>query len=221
MMTSPKLISLQVALPKNLGTEGAKNPHDRSWSTGFFKEPIAGPAWLGETNLVGDGQADLTVHGGPDKAVLVYSAEHYPLWKKELKVNHFPYGAFGENFTVSNMTEQTVCIGDRYALGDAVVEVSQPRQPCWKLARRWRMRKLPALVAANGRSGWYIRVIQEGYVEMGNEFKLIEQSCPELTISRVNDLMYNPEKNISALHDLIGCKSLAENLRFAFASFLQ
>ncbi len=208
------VVSLQVGLPKHLGTPGAKSPHNRPWYTGFFKEPVSAPVWLGNENLGGgDGQADRTVHGGPDKAVLVYSADHYPLWREELDLKDFPYGAFGENFTVNTLTEKNVCIGDRFAIGEATVEVSQPRQPCWKLARRWKMRRLPALVVANGRSGWYIRVLKEGNVRSGDAVKLLAQKYPQWTVQRVNECIYMPLENISALEELIGCESLSSGLR--------
>src|SRR5690606_18685860 len=108
---------------------------DRPWTTGFFKEPTLGPVWLGRTNLEGDGQADLVHHGGPDKAVLAYSADHYAAWREVLNNPALPFGAFGENFTIEGLKEADVCIGDTWKVGDeATIQLSQPRQPCWKLA---------------------------------------------------------------------------------------
>ncbi len=116
-----------------LGIANAPDPMDRPWSTEFFKEPVQGMIWLGSTNLAGDGQADLKHHGGVEKAVLVYAAEYYPSWRSRLNLPNLSHRAFGENFTVADQTEASVCIGDIYDIGEVQVQVSQPRQQCWKL----------------------------------------------------------------------------------------
>ena len=172
------LYSVQVGMPRSYGSEDAFDPHDKPWMTGFFKTPVEGPVFVGSTNLVGDGQADLKNHGGVDKAVLAYSADHYPKWRDELRLPDMPCGAFGENLTIAGLSEQSVCIGDLFRLGEVLFEVSQPRQPCWKLARRWRMHELTGLVVNNGRSGWYLRVLSEGSVEAGMPVTLIERPNP-------------------------------------------
>src|ERR1700684_3044472 len=140
------LTSLQVGMPRNYGFEDAADTHDKSWTTGFFKAPIDGPIFVGTTNLAGDGQADLKNHGGVDKAVLAYSADHYPKWRDELGMPAMPHGAFGENLTFAGLSEESVSIGDILRIDAVTFEVSQPRQPCWKLARRWRMHELVAAV---------------------------------------------------------------------------
>src|ERR1700685_2382089 len=140
------LHSIQVGLPKNYGLEHASDPHDKPWTTGFFKAPVDGPVFVGRTNLEGDAQADLINHGGVDKAVLAYSADHYPKWRRELELPDMPSGAFGENLTIAGLSEESVCIGDTLRIGAVSFEVSQPRQPCWKLARRWRMHQLTGFV---------------------------------------------------------------------------
>lgn len=185
-----KLVTLCVGKPQSYGSPDATNTHDKPWTTGFFKSPIVGRAFLGRTNLAGDGQADLKHHGGPDKAVLAYSAEHYPDWKSEIN-RDLPHGAFGENFTVEGLSERTVCLGDVYSLGTARVEVSQPRQPCWKLARRWRMNELVAMVIQNGRSGWYLRVLEEGMVEPGMTMTLLDRPESEWPIARANHILHH------------------------------
>src|ERR1700680_3683799 len=141
-VTPSILYSIQIGTPKSYGFEEAVNTHDKPWTTGFFKTPIEGPVFVGTTNLAGDGQADLINHGGVDKAVLAYSADHYPKWRDELHIPDMPFGAFGENLTISGLTEESVCIGDIFRVGSVKFEVSQPRQPCWKLARRWRTHAL-------------------------------------------------------------------------------
>ena len=168
-MTTLTITSIRVGLPQTFGTADAEHPMDRPWTTGIYKQPIEEPVWLGETNLAGDGQGDLKNHGGPEKAVFVYPSEHYGAWQQELKLAAFLPGAFGENFVSQGLTEKAVCIGDTFRIGGAVVQVSQPRQPCWRPARRWRIKDLALRIQKSGRTGWYLRVLQEGYVQSGSE----------------------------------------------------
>src|SRR6202790_5421825 len=120
--------SIQVGAPQSYGFEDALEAHDKPWTTGFFKTPVEGPVSVGTTNLEGDGQADLENHGGIDKAVLAYSADHYAIWRGELTMD-MPHGAFGENLTIAGLNEESVHIGDLFGIGEATFEVSQPRQP--------------------------------------------------------------------------------------------
>jgi MOSC domain-containing protein YiiM len=212
-MTTPLLVSIQVGLPRSYGQDGADDPMDQPWQTGFYKQPVDGPRWLGRTNLAGDGQADLVNHGGPDKAVLSYAASHYPGWRDELGRPDLPHGAFGENFTIEGLNEETVCIGDRYALGQAIVEVSQPRAPCWKLARRWRIKELTALVERSGRTGWYIRVLEEGEVRPGLTLTLLERPYPQWTVARATQVMRGRRHDRAAAGELAGCELLAASWR--------
>lgn len=203
------IVSLRVGLPKEYGTPGAKDPMKRPWRTGFIKGGLDGPVYLGRTNLVGDGQADLRVHGGPDKAVCVYPARRYPYWRERLGLE-FPFGSFGENFTLSERDETSVCIGDILAIGDAVVEVSQPRSPCWKLARRWGEKKLALWVQQTGFTGWYLRVLQQGEVACGQTFELRERPNPTWTILRANQVRYNPHRDLNDAAELANLIALGE-----------
>lgn len=214
-MTPPPLtlVSLQVGQPQTLGQADAPNPMDRPWTTGFFKQPVAGPVWLGRTHLEGDGQADLKNHGGVDKAVLAYSADHYNFWKAQLNLPNLPPGAFGENFTITGQTEAEVCVGDIYAIGEAVVQVSQPRKPCWKLARRWRIEDLTQQVLANGRTGWYFRVLQTGIVSPGQAVVLQERPCPEWPVARAHQVMHHDLNDKAAALALANCALLSQNWR--------
>jgi MOSC domain-containing protein YiiM len=182
--SGPYLLSIQVGMPAVYGEPGATDPLDRPWRTGFYKSPVQGPVWLGRTNLVGDGQANLRVHGGPDKAVLAYAASHYPFWREELDMPDLPYGAFAENFTITVLHESTVCLGDIYSIGAARVEVSQPRQPCSNIPHRWRRPGLKERVEATGKHGWYLRVVEEGEVAAGAPVILLQRPWPEWTIAR-------------------------------------
>ncbi len=204
------LLTICVAKPQDYGSPDAVNTHDKPWTTGFFKKPVDGRLFLGRTNLIGDGQADLKHHGGPDKAVLAYSAENYPLWKSDIN-RDLPHGAFGENFTISGHCERTVCLGDVYAIGNARVQVSQPRQPCWKLARRWRMNELVAMVIANGRSGWYLRVLEEGDVEPGMPLTLLDRPEESWPVARANHILHHCKTDAELTRRLAEVPPLAQS----------
>lgn len=213
-LTGAVVASIQVGLPQSYGREGADDPMDRPWSTGYVKRPVAGPLWLGATNLAGDGQADLAHHGGPDKAVLAYAAAHYAYWRSALSVDELPFGAFGENFTVEGLTEAEVCIGDTYRVGDvAVVQVSQPRQPCWKLARRWRIKTLAAQVQQTGKTGWYLRVLEEGGVQAGMPMTLLARPHPTWSVARANRVMHAEKHDLEASAELAALPELSSNWR--------
>ena len=188
---------------------------DQPWQTGFYKEQVDGPRWLAQTNLAGDGQADLVNHGGPDKAVLAYASEHYPSWRERLQKPDFPHGAFGENFTVDGPTEDSVNIGDIYRLGGALVQVSQPRQPCWKLGHRFGIATVPATVVTTRRSGWYYRVIEEGSVAAGDALALVERPLPEWSVERVFHLLIGGagKREPDALRALAAMDALATSWR--------
>jgi len=206
-----KLLSIQVALPREHGRADASSAMERAWTTAFFKEPVAGPVFLGRTNLDGDRQGDLQHHGGPDKAAMAYAAAHYPLWHEELG-RELPHGGFGENFTVEGQDESTVCIGDVYAIGEARVQVSQPRVPCWKIARRWGIKDLSARVQRTRRTGWYLRVLLEGHVAPGDEIVLLDRPHPEWTVLRASDVIYGRPHDVDAVRDLAGVAALAPGL---------
>jgi MOSC domain-containing protein YiiM len=205
------LCSIQIGTPRDYGFEDAVDPHDKPWKTGFFKTPIDGPVYVGTTNLAGDGQADLKNHGGIDKAVLAYSADHYPNWRDQLRMPDMPCGAFGENLTVAGLTEDLVCIGDIFRVGTVTFEVSQPRQPCWKLARRWRMHELTGLVVRNGRSGWYLRVLEEGWIEAQMPVVLIERPNPAWPIARANEILHHRRTDLPLTLALAEVPGLADS----------
>lgn len=203
-----KLISLQVGLPKTIpGPQG-------EWTSGIWKEPVDGPVYASRLGLVGDGQGDLSVHGGPDKAIYVYPEMHYSFWRQELNQPDLPYGGFGENFTVSELNEDTVCVGDIFKVGDSViVQVSEPRGPCWKLARRLNTKDIIARVNQSGFTGWYLRVLHEGEAAPGMDLTLLEHPYPEWTIAQVNQAIWYTLHNVEEVHRLIECPALAESCR--------
>ena len=208
-MTNPTLLSIQVGAPQSYGYEDAADPMDHPWTTGFFKTPVSGAVRVEEMGLDGDGQADLVNHGGTDKAVLAYSADHYPAWREELNLPDLPFGAFGENLTVTGLTEKDVCIGDQWRLGKLLFEVSQPRLPCWKLARRWRIKDLTLRVVRNGKSGWYLRVLTTGQIEAGLTWTLETRPHPEWTVSRASHIWQHDKTNLVDAATLAALPSLA------------
>jgi MOSC domain-containing protein YiiM len=165
----PTLISLQVGVPRIVAQDG------QEVLTGIFKAPVDKRIRMRELNLDGDRQADLSVHGGQNKAVYAYPSENYPFWKKELPEIDFPWGAFGENLTTSGLLEKTVCIGDRFTIGTAEVVVTQPRLPCFKLNLKFDREDMVKRFLASRRSGFYLRVLREGEVGAGDEIIPVHQ----------------------------------------------
>jgi len=205
------LLSVNVGLPKEIASV-------EPWTSGIYKLPVSGPVRLSPVNLDGDGQAELRVHGGPDKAICVYSADHYPRWREELARDECGPGWFGENFSVTGLGESTVAIGDTYRIGTALVQVSQPRAPCWKLGRRWNRLDMPKLVIHSGRTGWYLRVLETGTVESGQVLALDDRPYPQWTIEAVNDVAYrrNGTTDVGAARALSTCPALSQAWRADF-----
>jgi MOSC domain-containing protein YiiM len=219
-MTTATVLSIQIGRPKLYGIPSSVLPLDKPYTTGFVKNPIEQPIRLDWTNLDGDAQADLENHGGRDKAVCAYAAEHYPAWRTELNksADEFAHGAFGENLTIAGYNESTICLGDQFQLGTARIEVSQPRQPCWKLGRRWQLKELPGLVIDSGRTGWYFRVLMPGQIAAGDELQLLARPCPEWTIARANHVFYELKKDADASQALSQVAPLAVSWRDALES---
>lgn len=203
------LLSLQVGMPQVFGNDGAASVMDKKWETGFYKKPVQGFVHSSYSGLAGDGQADLKNHGGIDKAINVYPEEHFAYWKETLGIECEP-GAFGENFTTRGCIESDVCIGDIFRIGDLTVQITQPRQPCWKLARRWRVKSLAALVQETGYTGWYFRVLTEGNVQAPDLFELLDRPHPEWTVAQANDIMHQ-KKNWALTAQLSSCSALSQS----------
>ncbi|SMO85666.1 MOSC domain-containing protein [Melghirimyces algeriensis] len=211
-----RLQSLQVGKPRTM-----ELPNGKPWHSGIFKQPVEGPVRLGKTNLEGDGQADLKNHGGSDKAILAYAVRHYDTWQKELGISELNYGMFGENFTVDGLDEETVCIGDVYQVGTARLQVSQSRIPCWKLDQRWEVKGIAKRITENGKSGWYLRVLEEGVVEAGQFLTLIDRPVPQWNIQAVNDILHRRNQDAEAIQELCGLSLLADSMRKIMKSRLK
>jgi MOSC domain-containing protein YiiM len=223
----PAILSLHIGQPESHGVTGAAAWFEEAWTSAIFKRRIDGPVALRAVGLAGDGHADLVNHGGLDKAICVYPAAHYPAWRDSLAeplggpdmARAFADGAFGENLTVSTLTERDVCIGDTYAIGSVVVEISQPRQPCWKLARKWRIKDLTAQAVANGHTGWYFRVRREGTLSVGDALALVDRPHPEWTVATANLVMHHRVGDTGALMDVAALsESWKRTLRSRLAS---
>ncbi|HEY7128341.1 MAG TPA: MOSC domain-containing protein [Nitrospira sp.] len=171
-----KLLSIQVGRPRKVKWRG------RTVTTGIYKEPVPGRIMVRRKNVEGDEQADLRVHGGRDKAVYVYPSEHYAFWRTELPGMPLPYGMFGENFTTEGLDESSVCIGDRFRIGGAVVEVSHPRVPCYKLAVKFGRTDMPQRFHASGRCGFYLAVLEEGEVGVGDLWKQLSREAAAMSV---------------------------------------
>lgn len=163
--------------------------------------------------FAGDHVADRRYHGGPDKAALAYSHDHYAAWLEDGFTEPLPAGAFGENLLVSGYSEKDACIGDIYELGAALVQVSQPRQPCWKQARRWGMKDLVVRMNKAARTGWYLRVLREGNVQAGDHFNLRERPHPEWAVTRAHEVYHFRKADHDATAALAACPLLAASWR--------
>lgn len=197
----PILMSIQVAQPA-LYSRTAPDGTQHVYQSGIDKIAVAGRVAADRTGLAGDAQADRKNHGGIDKAVLAYAAAHYPHWRRDLPQHEWRPGGFGENLTIDGLNESLVCLGDAYRIGDVLLEVSQPRQPCWKLCLRWEQPDLAKRVVATSRSGWYLRVKQSGMIQAGLPVELVERPLPEWTIERAARLMYGQIDDRSAAEAL-------------------
>jgi MOSC domain-containing protein YiiM len=209
-----KLVSVNVGLPRLLAWGGA------TFKTGIFKNPVEGRVMLRTTNLDGDRQADLSVHGGPNKAVYSYPSEHYAAWNRELPDVARTWGAFGENFTTEGLLETTVSIGDRYRVGSAVVRVTTPRLPCFKLAAKFQRDDMIERFVLSGRCGYYFSVVEEGEVGAGDEFELLGRESPTLTIAEVNRLYTAKSPDRETLQRSLHVKLLPESWRMRFRARL-
>ncbi|GEL20079.1 MOSC domain-containing protein [Pseudonocardia asaccharolytica] len=203
--------AVRVGRPRELTDE-----QGRSWHSAFLKDPAKGPVALGFDGLAGDEQADLRVHGGPDKAVCVYPLLRLAEWERELDVGPLGAGAFGENFSVDRITEAEVCIGDVWEVGGSVVQVSQPRGPCWKLARRWAIKDLAVRFQRTGHTGWYLRVLQPGLIHSGQAVRLLRRPHPDWTVLRANRVHYGDDSEEKAA--LASCPELGRSWRTKLAA---
>ena len=208
------LVSVNVGLPKDVTW------HGKTVFTGVYKNPVTGPCRVGKLNLDGDGQGDLAGHGGEQRAVFVYQLESYCHWEKELERDDFTYGQFGENFTIDGLPDQDVCIGDRYQIGSAVFEVTQPRVTCYRVGIRMNDPRIPALLVSHHRPGFYFRVVREGEAQAGDEIRKIAAGPEQMSVAEVSALLYLPGHPRQQLLRALRIPPLSEGWRTSFRALL-
>jgi MOSC domain-containing protein YiiM len=209
-----KLISVNAGLPRQVAWNGG------SVTTGIFKQPVPGPIRVERLNLVGDKQADLSVHGGPYKAVYGYPAEHYVYWRSELGEG-LPWGIFGENLTTEGLHEKDVWIGDRYRVGTAELIVTQPRVPCYKLGIRFGRPEMVKRFLNSRRSGFYFAVAEEGELKVGDSIELVAREANSLTVADINNLYTFEKDNREMVQRAVQLKALPDTWRSYFREQLQ
>lgn len=202
-----KVLSVNVSLPRAIEING------KTVLTGIYKEPVSGPVRLGRLSLAGDGQADLTVHGGEHQAAYIYPSEHYPFWEKFMGVASYPPGTFGENFTTSGLLESEIGIGDTFRIGSAIVQVTMARLPCFKLAHKMGGPGIIKEFLHSGFSGFYLRVLQEGFVQSGDAIEGLEREPHGLTVRRMLGLQRLKEGRAADIRRALEIESLPPPLR--------
>jgi MOSC domain-containing protein YiiM len=205
-----RVVSVNVGLPREVFWKG------QSVTTGIFKEPVEGRVMLRTLNLEGDRQADLSVHGGPTKAVYAYPAEHYRYWSRELPEMPLPWGMFGENLTTEGLREEAVNIGDRFRIGTAEVMVTEPRMPCYKLGIRFGREDMVRRFLASGRSGFYVAVLREGEVGAGDTIQRTHHEPNSVTVADIVRLYVSERDNWELLQRALQVEALPEGWRDHF-----
>ncbi|MFD0696037.1 MOSC domain-containing protein [Paenibacillus sp. GCM10027628] len=204
-----EIVSVNVGLPQTIIYQG------RELVTGIYKSPISSPLHVSKVQLDGDGQADLVYHGGADKALCVYCEEHYAYWERKLD-RKLSWGAFGENLTVRGLLEHDVCIGDIYQIGEAIVQVSQPRQPCHKLAKRHDVVDLAVQVQDTGLTGYYFRVLREGMIPVEPNITLVTKHDAGVTVAFANEIKYQDKANLNGVERILAVEALSASWRESF-----
>jgi ferredoxin-NADP reductase/MOSC domain-containing protein YiiM len=209
-----RLLSVNVGLPQDVTWQG------RTVHTGIWKAPVKGPRMVRRLNIDGDGQGDLAGHGGERRAVFVYQMDSYRYWQDHLGRNDFVYGQFGENFTVDGLSDTEVCIGDRYRIGSALFEVTQPRVTCYRLGIRMNEPEMAALVVKHGRPGFYFRVLEEGEVEAGDEITRVASGPEHMSVSEIDALLYLPGHSRDQLERALRIPTLSAGWRGSLEALL-
>jgi ferredoxin-NADP reductase/MOSC domain-containing protein YiiM len=205
-----RLLSVNVGFPRDIAWRG-KTVHTAIW-----KEPVQGRRMVRRLNIDGDGQGDLGGHGGEQRAVFVYQIESYRYWEDRLGRSDFIYGQFGENFTVEGMSDDEVCIGNRYRIGQVLFEVTQPRVTCYRVGMRMNEPQMPALLTSSGKPGFYFRVLQQGEVEAGDEIVKVADGPERMTVAEINALLYLPGHSRQQLERALRIPALSAGWRGSF-----
>jgi ferredoxin-NADP reductase/MOSC domain-containing protein YiiM len=210
-----RLLSVNVGLPRDIAWKG------RTVHTGVWKNPVSGRCRVRRLNLDGDGQGDLAGHGGEHRAVFVYQIDSYRYWQEQLKRSDFVYGQFGENFTIDGLADDAVCIGDRFQIGTALFEVTQPRVTCFRVGIRMNEPRMASLLTSSGRPGFYFRVLQEGEVGAGDEIVKVREAGERMTVTEINALLYLPNHPRDRLERALRIEALSHGWHSSFEALLQ
>lgn len=210
-----RVVSVNVGLPREVAWKGKRV------TTGIFKEPVEGRVMMRTLNLDGDQQADLTVHGGPNKALYAYPAEHYDFWRGEFPDMTLPWGTFGENLTTGGLLEDAVNIGDRFRIGSAEVMVTEPRMPCYKLGIKFGRDDIIRRFLRSGRTGFYFAVLREGKVGAGDAIELISRDDHSVKVSDVARLHVSEKGNLELLRRAVNIEALSEGWRDYFRQLIE
>lgn len=203
-MNISKIKSIQISGIKTI------NDENKNWETGSFKTPID-EAIVTKLGIEGDKVSDTKHHGGVDKAVFANSLQNYPKWQKFLDIKeNLPYGALAENLTVKEIDEDDVFIGDIHQIGDVILEVSQPREPCWKIGQKWHNKNFTKYIYDSGETGWYYRVLKEGKIKQGDTLRLVKRENHKVTIKKANEILRDPKKDIELANYLLDLDVLSE-----------
>ena len=211
----PAVVSVNITMPAQVSYNGK----DKIFS-GILKKPVMESVFLDSLGFQGDGVADKRHHGGGDKAVCVYSLDHYPHWEKVLSKKITP-GAFGENLTVSDLDENLVHIGDVFRVGETQIQVTQPRQPCHKVSKIFGLNNMSCQIQKTGFTGFYCRVIQPGWMKPGDKMVLVQKGTNQIAVGRANYLMYKDKKNLKGINELLSLDALSAEWKQFFATRLQ
>src|SRR5271170_5987160 len=211
----PRLLSVNVGLPRDVTWNG------KTVRTAVWKSPVAGRQMVRKLDIDGDAQADLAGHGGEQRAVFVYQMDSYHYWERVLGRNDFIFGQFGENFTVEGLLDNEVCIGDRYRIGDAIVEVTQPRVTCYRVGVRMNEPRMAALLVEHHRPGFYFRVLQEGEVGAGDDIVKIADGPERMSVAEVDALLYLPGHSREQLQRVLQIPALSKGWQSSFQAMLQ
>jgi MOSC domain-containing protein YiiM len=212
MRTSSMLqvLSVNVGLPRTVVWKG------RTVVTGIFKEPVVGRVAIKRLNLEGDRQADLTVHGGPEKAIYAYPAEYYAFWREQFPEMELPWGMFGENLTIEGLLDENVYIGDRFQVGSAQLVVTQPRLPCYKLGLKFGRDDILKRFLQSGLTGFYFAVLQEGEVAAGDPIRLLHRDEHQVKVPDITHLYHQDKHNLDLLRRVVAVEALPESWRDYF-----
>src|SRR5260370_6269573 len=210
-----RLVCVNVGLPREIEWKG------RTVHAGIWKDPVRGRCGVGRLNLEGDGQGDLAGHGGEQRAVFVYQIESYRHWQEQLKRTDFVHGQFGENFTIEGLPDGAVCVGNRYQIGSALFEVTQPRVTCYRVGIRMNEPRMPALLTSSGRLGFYFRVLREGEVGAGDEIVKTGEAKEQMTVAETNALLYSPNHARDRLECALRIEALSPGWRSSFEALLR